>query len=91
MTKENTIDSKPRKNLLVLFIHKLGSPAYFYNFAGKFIPWFWAIFLVLTAIGMYQAFFVVPADYQQGESFRIMYLHVPAAWMSLLAYMIMAV
>ena len=46
---------------------------------------------ILTAIGMYQAFFVVPADYQQGESFRILYLHVPAAWMSLLAYMIMAI
>ena len=91
MTKENTNEKKPRKNALVLFIHKLGSPAYFYNFAGKFIPWFWAIFLVLTAIGMYQAFFVVPADYQQGQSFRILYLHVPAAWMSMLAYIIMAV
>ena len=91
MTRENTIDTKKRKNPLVLFIHKLGSPAYFYDFAGKFIPWFWAIFLVLTAFGMYQAFFVVPADYQQGQSFRIMYLHVPAAWMSMLAYIVMAV
>jgi len=91
MTNEKTIDTRPRKNPLVLFIHKLGSPAYFYTFAGRFIPWLWAIFLVLTAIGMYQAFFVVPADYQQGQSFRIMYLHVPAAWMSMLAYMIMAV
>ena len=91
MTKENTIKSKPRKNPLVLFIHKLGSPAYFYNFSGKFIPWFWAIFLILTAIGMYQAFFVVPADYQQGQSFRILYLHVPAAWMSMLIYSMMAV
>jgi heme exporter protein C len=91
MTNEKTSDTRPRKNALVLFIHKLGSPAYFYTFAGRFVPWFWAIFLVLTAIGMYQAFFVVPADYQQGQSFRIMYLHVPAAWMSMLAYMIMAV
>jgi len=90
MSNEKTITTPPRKNALVLFIHKLGSPAYFYNFAGKFIPWFWAIFLILTAIGMYQAFFVVPADYQQGQSFRIMYLHVPAAWMSMLAYIIMA-
>ena len=89
-TEETAIQTKPRKNPLVLFIHKLGSPAYFYNFSGKFIPWFWAIFLILAAIGMYQAFFVVPADYQQGQSFRIMYLHVPAAWMSMLAYMVMA-
>ena len=91
MTEKTTSKAKPRKNPVVLFIHKLGSPAYFYTFAGKFIPWFWAIFLVLTAIGMYQAFFVVPADYQQGESFRILYLHVPAAWMSMLAYIIMAI
>lgn len=91
MTRETTIDTKPRKNAFVLFIHKLGSPAYFYRFSGLFIPWFWAIFLLLTAYGMYQAFFVVPADYQQGQSFRIMYLHVPAAWMSLLAYIVMAV
>ena len=91
MTNEKTIDTRPRKYPLVLFIHKLGSPAYFYTFAGRFIPWLWAIFLVLTAIGMYQAFFVVPADYQPGQSFRIMYLHVPAAWMSMLAYMVMAV
>jgi heme exporter protein C len=91
MTNEKTSDTRPRKNALVLFIHKLGSPAYFYTFAGRFVPWFWAIFLVLTAIGMYQAFFVVPADYQQGQSFRIMYLHVPAAWMSMLAYIVMAV
>jgi heme exporter protein C len=91
MTEDIASKNKPRKNPLVLFIHKLGSPAYFYNFSGKFIPWFWAIFLILTAIGMYQAFFVVPADYQQGQSFRIMYLHVPAAWMSMLAYIFMAI
>lgn len=90
MTAKNETAAAPRKNALVLFIHKLGSPAYFYTFSGRFIPWFWAIFLVLTAIAMYQAFFVVPADYQQGQSFRIMYLHVPAAWMSMLAYMFMA-
>jgi len=91
MTAKNETAAPPRKNALVLFIHKLGSPAYFYTFSGRFIPWLWAIFLVLAAIAMYQAFFVVPADYQQGQSFRIMYLHVPAAWMSMLAYIFMAV
>jgi len=91
MTVKNETAAPPRKNALVLFIHKLGSPAYFYTFSGRFIPWLWAIFLVLAAIAMYQAFFVVPADYQQGQSFRIMYLHVPAAWMSMLAYIFMAV
>jgi heme exporter protein C len=91
MTTNTTVTTKPRKNPLVLFIHKLGSPAYFYKFSARFIPWLWAIFVILASIAMYQAFFVVPADYQQGQSFRIMYLHVPAAWMSLLAYIFMAV
>jgi heme exporter protein C len=91
MTTETAIKNKPRKNALVMFIHKLGSPPWFYNFAGKFIPWFWALFVVLSAWGLYQGLFQVPADYLQGESFRIMYLHVPAAWMSLLIYGAMAV
>ena len=91
MSTDSTASIKPRKNPLVLFIHKMGSPAYFYRFSGKFVPWLWGIFLILASIAMYQAFFVVPADYQQGESFRIIYLHVPAAWMSMLAYIFMAV
>jgi heme exporter protein C len=91
MTTETVIKNKPRKNALVMFIHKLGSPPWFYHFTGKFIPWFWALFVVLSAWGLYQGLFLVPADYLQGESFRIMYLHVPAAWMSLLIYGMMAV
>lgn len=82
---------KPRKNAFVLFIHKLGSPPWFYNFTGKFIPWFWLIFGVLTVWGLYLGLVKAPADYLQGESVRIIYLHVPAAWMSMLIYMMMAV
>lgn len=81
----------PRKNALILFIHKLGSPPWFYDFAGKWIPWFWAAFALLASIGLYQGLFVVPPDYLQGESFRIIYLHVPAAWMSMMIYALMAV
>ena len=55
------------------------------------IPWLWVIFAVLTTWGMYQAFFVAPTDYQQGESYRIIYIHVPAAWMSMMVYVLMAV
>lgn len=91
MTTDTAIKTKPRKNPVVLFIHKLGSPPWFYDFTGKFIPWFWAIFVVLAAWGLYQGLFQAPADYLQGESFRILYLHVPAAWMSLLIYIFMAV
>ena len=85
------VKDKPRKNALVLFIHKLGSPAYFYNFSGKFIPWLWLVFLVLAGWALYLGLVKAPADYLQGESVRIIYLHVPAAWMSMLIYGSMAV
>ena len=82
---------KPRKNPLVMFIHKMGSPPWFYNFTGKFVPWLWAIFAGLTAWGLYLGLFVAPQDYLQGESIRIMYIHVPSAWMSMLIYFLMGI
>ena len=82
---------KARKNWLVMFIHKMGSPPWFYNFSGKLIPWLWAIFIGLTVWGLYLGLVKAPADYQQGESFRIMYLHVPSAWMSMMIYTSMAI
>jgi heme exporter protein C len=82
---------KPRKNALVLFFHKMGSPPWFYEFAGKLIPWFWTAFIALAAWGLYLGLFRAPPDYLQGESFRIMYIHVPSAWMSMMIYGLMAV
>ena len=78
-------------NRLFLFFHKTGSPPWFYRFSGKLIPWLWAIFLVMTAVALYLAFFNVPPDYQQGETIRIMYIHVPSAWMSMMIYGLMAI
>ena len=91
MNVETAKTNKPRKNAFVMFIHKMGSPPWFYNFTGKFITWFWAIFIVLTVWGLYLGLVKAPADYLQGESFRILYIHVPAAWMSLLIYISMAI
>lgn len=91
MTSKTDTKTKPRKNALVMFIHKLGSPPWFYDFTGKLIPWFWALFIALTAWGLYLGLVKGPADYLQGESVRIIYLHVPAAWMSMLIYISMAV
>lgn len=83
--------NKPRKNALVMFIHKMGSPPWFYRFAGRLIPWLWLLFGILAAWGLYLGLFRAPPDYLQGESFRIMYIHVPAAWMSMMIYGSMAV
>jgi len=78
-------------NPIYLFFHKTGSPPWFYQFSGKLIPWLWAGFAILCAIGLYQGLLIAPADYQQGESVRIMYVHVPAAWMSMMIYGLMAI
>ncbi len=73
------------------FYHRLASPRHFYQIAGQWIPWLGAISLILLAWGLYEGLFVAPTDYQQGESYRIIFIHVPAAWMSMFIYLIMAV
>ena len=73
------------------FFHKLASPPHFYNLAAKFIPWFATIGVLAIAYGTYAGLFLAPLDYQQGDAFRIIYVHVPAAYLSMMAYMIMAV
>ncbi len=69
---------------------KYSSPATFYPLAGRLIPWFMAIAVILIGIGLYLSFFVAPTDYKQGEGYRIIFVHVPAAWMSMFIYLIMA-
>ncbi|KAA9130566.1 heme ABC transporter permease [Marinihelvus fidelis] len=71
--------------------HQFGSPPWFYRFSGKLVPWLWAAFVLLTAWGLFQGLVLAPPDYQQGESVRIMYIHVPSAWMSWMIYLFMAV
>jgi heme exporter protein C len=73
------------------FFHKLASPKHFYRISGKLIPWLAGICLLLVLAGLYYGLLVAPPDYQQGDSYRIMFIHVPAAWMSLFIYVVMAV
>ncbi|MBW8370412.1 MAG: heme ABC transporter permease CcmC [Thiobacillus sp.] len=69
---------------------KYASPVTFYPLAGKLIPWFALAAAILTVAGLYISFFVAPTDFQQGESYRIIFIHVPAAWMSMFIYIVMA-
>jgi len=69
---------------------KYSSPASFYSLAGKMIPLFVFVALILLAAGLYVGFFVAPTDFQQGEAYRIIFIHVPAAWMSMFLYVVMA-
>lgn len=71
-------------------MHKYASPRHFYHLAGRLLPWVAGSTLALLAAGLYLGLFVAPPDYQQGESVRIMFVHVPAAWMSLFVYALMA-
>lgn len=61
------------------FIHKLGSPKWFYAISARLTPWFWAAAAVLLLVGSVWGLAFAPSDYQQGNSFRIIYVHVPAA------------
>ncbi len=72
------------------FLHRLASPPHFYRISGRLLPWLGALFAILLVAGLVGGLYLAPPDYQQGDSFRIMYIHVPAAWMSLFVYMVMA-
>ncbi len=73
------------------WIQAFASPQIFYRISDKIIPWFLYPFIVLTMIGLYWGLVVAPVDYQQGDSYRIMFIHVPAAWMSMFVYLVMAI
>ena len=69
---------------------KYSSPATFYGLAGTLAPWFAWSAGILAVIGLYIGFFVAPTDFQQGEAYRVIFIHVPAAWMSMFIYLVMA-
>jgi len=75
----------------LVWFHKLGSPKYFHALALRLTPWLGALSFALLATGLYWGLVIAPPDYQQGESYRIIFVHVPSAWMSMFTWMFMAV
>ena len=73
------------------FLHRFASPKYFYDLSGRMLPWFGWSTLALLLAGLYLGLVWAPTDYQQGDSYRIMFIHVPSAWMSMFIYLVMAV
>ena len=73
-----------------LRLFTFAAPSRFDALAGLLVPWFWAATLGLAAVGLYIGFLVAPTDATQGDAYRIIFLHVPAAWMSMLLYLAMA-
>ena len=72
-------------------MHRFANPARFQRISAAILPWSAGLTIVLLAAGLYFGLIASPADYQQGETVRIMYVHVPAAWMALFVYANMAV
>ncbi len=71
-------------------MHRFANPARFTRLADAILPWSLLATLGLLGAGLYLGLFASPADYQQGETVRIMYVHVPAAWMALFIYTMIA-
>ena len=77
-------------NTRVIHWFKFSSPQNFYNLAGRMWPWFATLATLLTAVGLWISFFVAPTDAQQGEGYRIIFVHVPTSQMSMFIYIVMA-
>ena len=73
------------------WFHRFGSSPFVYRLAGRLAPWLGGACLLALAAGLWLGLVVAPADYEQGESYRIIYVHVPSAWMSMFVYTVMAV
>ena len=73
------------------WLHKFASPPHAYRLAGRLAPWFGWPALLLILVGLYGGLVLAPADYQQGDGFRILYVHAPSAWMSMFIYAMMAI
>ena len=71
-------------------LFRFASPQAFYPVAGRLIPWFAIPAALLAIAGLYVGFIVAPTDATQGEAYRIIFIHVPAAWMSMFIYLVMA-
>lgn len=71
-------------------VWQYASPQKAYPLAGRLVPWFLASALLLTAVGWWVGFGVAPTDHQQGDAYRIIFVHVPAAWLSMVIYLAMA-
>lgn len=71
-------------------LHRFANPGRFVRMADHVLPWCGTLTVLILGIGVYMSLFASPADYQQGDSVRIMYVHVPAAWMALFVYTVIA-
>src|SRR2546430_8361030 len=81
----------PQGITLIPMLSHLANPARFMRISGVALPWLGGVSLVVLVLGLFWSLILAPPDYQQGESVRIMFIHVPSAWMALSVYLFVAV
>lgn len=69
----------------------LANPSFFMRLTDHVLPWLAGITVAVAAVGLYLSFFAAPPDYQQGETVRIMFIHVPSAWLAMFCYLLIAI
>ena len=69
---------------------RFANPTWFMNFSARLLPWLIGLTFILLGVGLYMSFFVAPPDYQQGETVRIMFIHVPSVWLAMMCYGVIA-
>jgi len=89
ISSEKTIASRSWTGMNINWF-KYSSPQTFFPLIPKLVPWFGTAAALLCAAGLYISFFIAPTDAQQGEAYRIIFIHVPAAWLSMFIYVMMA-
>ncbi len=72
-------------------VTSIANPTRFLRIVSVVLPWLWAATAIMAAIGLYLVFFVAPPDYQQGETVKIMFIHVPSAWLAMMGYTLIAI
>lgn len=77
-------------NWFMRWFYRMASPPHFYRWCERYAPWIGGLSLALIAYGTYGALIASPPDYQMGDNVRIMFVHVPSAWLSMMAYTLMA-
>ena len=75
---------------MYLWFHRLSTAKFFYGFAVRITPWLAALAAITVLVGLYLGLVAAPMDYQQKDAYRIIYVHVPSAWMSMFIYVFMA-
>jgi heme exporter protein C len=89
-TAPPTPPAAPTRTEAGLRLFTFAAPSRFYALTGWLVPLCWVVCLGFAAVGLYMGFFVAPTDATQGDAYRIIFIHVPAAWMSMLLYLVMA-